>query len=154
MESGLFSGARLRRGVTLLELMVVVVIMGVVGSMSAGRIHSLMVQQRIGRAASVVQNDLEAAFATAGRNRRPVRINWDEETMQLDVSDRAGTRHYRRTSLGLDPYGLTDGTVTFSRSPVEIYPTGLANDTLLITFSMGDVTKKVRMSRAGLVQIQ
>ena len=31
---------------------------------------------------------------------------------------------------------------------------GLANDTLLITLSVESVTKRIRMSRAGLVQIQ
>jgi prepilin-type N-terminal cleavage/methylation domain-containing protein len=143
-----------RSGFTLLELMVVVMIMGVVGTMSAGRFHALIVHQRITRAASAVQNDLEAAFATAGRNRRPVRIQWDAASRQLNVTDRLGTRTYRHTGLGGDPYGLKYGVVSVSRSPVEIYPTGMANDTLLITISLENTTKSVRMSRAGIVQIQ
>jgi prepilin-type N-terminal cleavage/methylation domain-containing protein len=145
---------RLRRGFSLLELMVVVVIMGVVGAMSAGRIHALIVQQRVTRAASVVQNDIETAFLTAGRNRRPVRIAWNSASMTLDVTDRAGTRVYRRTGLGRDPYGLTPGAVSFSRSPIEIFPTGLANDSLVITFNLETVTKRVRVSRAGLVRVE
>ncbi|HEY9230132.1 MAG TPA: prepilin-type N-terminal cleavage/methylation domain-containing protein [Gemmatimonadaceae bacterium] len=154
MNLRLPSGLSARRGVTFLELMVVVVIMGVVGSMSMGRFHTLMVQQRIGRAASVVRNDLEAAFTIATRNRRPVRISWDEETMQLAITDRADSRHYRSTNLGKDPYGLTDGMVTASRSPVEVYPNGLANDALIITFIANGEKKEVRMSRAGLVEIR
>jgi len=153
-EFGTVVTATHRKGFTLLELMVVVVIMGVVGSMSAGRIHELMLHGRLSRAASGVQNDLEAAFATAGRNRRPIRIVWNSTSMQMQVTDRAGYLTYRRTSLGVDPYGLTPGAVTFSRSPVEVYPTGLANDTLLITLSVENITKRVRMSRAGLVQVQ
>lgn len=153
MQGWLFNRPSARRGVTLLELMVVVSIMGVVGAMSAGRIRELMIQQRVGRAASVVQNDLEAAFTTAGRNRRPVRIVWDAGTRQLQLTDRNGTRVYRRTTLGNDPYGLPAGAVTVSQSPVEVFPTGLASDTLVVTFSVGKTTKKIRMSRAGLVQI-
>ena len=145
---------RQRRGFSLIELLVVVVIMGVVGLMSLGRIHTLMVQTRIQRAATTVQNNIETAFATAGRNRKPVRIAWDSASAKLDITDRNGTTHYRQTSLGIDPYGLGPGAVTFSRSPVEIYPGGLANDTLLITFRVENITKHVRMSRAGLVQIK
>ncbi len=146
--------SHLRAGFTLLELMVVVVIMGVVGTMSAGRVHSLIVHQRITRAASSVQNDLEAAFATSGRNRRPVRIAWDSATSQLRVTDRADSRTYRHTSLGRDPYGLGFGAVVVSRPVVEVFPTGLANDTLVVTITLEHITKRVRMSRAGMVQIQ
>ena len=146
---------RARPGFSLLELMVVIVIVGIVGAMSMGRFHKIMIQQRIARAASTVRNDLEAAFTTAGRNQRPVRISWDATNMQLDISDRMGIRHYRRTTLGQDPYGLTPSVVTVSRaSGIEVYPSGLANDTLLITFSMDSITKSVRMSRAGLVEIR
>jgi prepilin-type N-terminal cleavage/methylation domain-containing protein len=145
---------RLRPGFSLLELMVVVVIMGVVGAMSAGRIHSIIVQQRVARAASVVQNDIESAFLTAGRNRRPVRIAWNSASMVMEVTDRAGTRVYRRTGLGRETYGLTSGAVSFSRSPLEIFPTGLANDSLVITFTVENVTKRVHVSRAGLVRVQ
>lgn len=143
-----------RAGVTLLELMVVVMIMGVVGTMSAGRVHALIVHQRITRAASAVQNDLEAAFATSGRNRRPVRIAWDAASSQLQVTDRAGTKTYRHTNLGRDPYGLVSGAVSVSRSPIEVFPSGLANDTLVVTITLENITKSVRMSRAGMIQIQ
>jgi Tfp pilus assembly protein FimT len=134
--------------------MVVVVIMGVVGTMSAGRVHALIVHQRITRAASSVQNDLEAAFATAGRNRRPVRIAWDSATAQLKITDRAGSKTYRHTSLGRDPYGLGFGAVVASSPVIEVFPTGLANDTLVVTITVENITKSVRMSRAGMVRIQ
>jgi prepilin-type N-terminal cleavage/methylation domain-containing protein len=143
-----------RSGFTLLELMVVVMIMGVVGAMSAGRFHALIVQQRVTRAASAISNDLEAAFSAAGRNRRPVLIAWDSASKQLEVTDRAASKRYRHTGLGREPYGFTPGAVSVSRNPVEVYPTGLANDTLVITLSVENVTKRVRMSRAGMIQIQ
>jgi prepilin-type N-terminal cleavage/methylation domain-containing protein len=146
--------SHLRAGFTLLELMVVVVIMGVVGTMSAGRIHALIIHQRITRAASSVQNDLEAAFATSSRNRRPVRIAWDAASRQLNVTDRAGTNTYRHTNLGREPYGLTSGAVTVSSASVEVFPTGLANDSLVVTISLENITKRVHMSRAGMVQIK
>lgn len=127
--------------------MVVVVIMGIVGTMSAGRIHALIVQQRINLAANSVQNDIELAFTTASRNRRPVQIAFNTSSRYMEITDQNGVRQYRRSPIGML------GPVTFSRSPIEVYPTGLANDTLLITMTIESVTKQVRMSRAGLVSV-
>ncbi|HXD49834.1 MAG TPA: prepilin-type N-terminal cleavage/methylation domain-containing protein [Gemmatimonadaceae bacterium] len=144
--------SRRKRGFTLLEVMVVMIIAAVVTAMSVGRIHSLTVQQRLRRAAMASQNDIEAAFAIAIRNRQPVRIAWSSGTRQLVVTDRAGTTFFRRSNLGA-VYGLAAAGVTFSRSPIEVYPNGLANDTLLITLTVETVTKRVRVSRSGLVRL-
>jgi type II secretory pathway pseudopilin PulG len=137
----------------MIEIVVVLVIVGITSAMSAGRIHELIIQQRIARAATAVQNSLEAAFAIAGRNRHPVRIAWDSVAKQLGVTDRAGTTAYRHTGLGPDPYGLSANSVSFSRSPVEVYPNGLANDTLTITLTAPNLIKRIHMTRSGLVQI-
>ena len=47
-----------------------------------------------------------------------------------------------------------DNAVTFSRSPLEIYPNGFASDTLAITLSANGSTRTIRMTRTGLVRIQ
>lgn len=138
----------------MLETVVVMTIVAVVSSMFAGRMHDLLIAGRVSRAATSVQNDLESAFAIASRNRRPVRIAWDATTLQLGVTDRAGTMYYRRTALGSDAYGLKASAISISRSPVEVYPNGLANDTLNITLSTSNVTKHIRVTRAGLVRVE
>jgi len=138
----------------MLEVMVALVIVGVTSSITVGKIHLLMIQTRIQRAATSVQNDLEAAFALAGRNRRPIRISWNSSTQQMAVTDRAGTTAFRHTNLDMGSYGLRPKDVSFSRSPVEVYPDGLANDTLTITIRRSGNIKLIRMSRAGLVLIQ
>jgi len=111
-----------------------------------------MTQQRLYRASNNVQTNVEAAWALAARNRKPIRISWDSTNRQMKITDRAGTNTFRRTSFGQDPYGLTAGTIRFSTPMVELFPDGLATDTLLITLSNFGVTKKVWVSRAGLVQ--
>lgn len=141
-------------GFTLLEITVVIVVVGIVLSMSAGRIHSFLLQQQTSRAATALQNDLEAAFAIATRNRRPVRIAWDANAMQLNVTNRGGTIFFRKTSLASPAYGLLPGAVAVSRSPIEVYPGGLADDTLAIVVSGTDDSKSVRMSRAGMIRVQ
>ncbi len=138
----------------MLEMMVVVVIVGITGTMTAGRVHALIIQSRIQRASTAVRSDLEAAFALASRNRRPVHIEWNSSAMQLAVMDRSDVTAYRRTTLGMGGYGLRASDVSFSRSPIEVYPNGMASDTLNITFSSSGSVRHVRMSRAGLVLVQ
>lgn len=142
---------RRRQGFTLLELMVVVFVAAVVTAMSFGKIQALMVQSRIHSASTAMQNDIEAAFALASRNRTPIRISWSSGDQQLRVSDRNGIV-YRHLNLG-SAYGLTSSNVTFSRNPVEVYPSGLAQDTLLVTLSAYGDTSKVWVSKGGLVKV-
>jgi prepilin-type N-terminal cleavage/methylation domain-containing protein len=141
---------RARRGFTILELLVVMMIALLVGGLSLGRIHNLMNQQRMSRAVASVRTNVELAFAMAVRNRKPVRITWDATNLQLDVTDRAGTTVFRRAGLG-QTYGLPSGSVTFSPSVLEVYPNGLANGSLVVTFSSNSQVRSVSVSRAGLV---
>jgi len=145
---------RTRHGVTLLEVIVVMIIVGIVASVSAGRFHTLILQERLQRAATVVQNDLEGAFAIATRNRQPIEIAWNSSTLQMNVTDRASSVYYRKVPLGQGPYNLPAGSVTFSRSPLEIYPNGMADDTLTITLTSNSATKRIHMTRTGLVTTQ
>jgi len=145
---------RQRRGFSILELITALVLIGVLASISAGKVRDVMTQQRLYRASNVLQTNVEAAWALAARNRRPIEITWDSVGLIMRVTDRAGTTNFRRTSLGQDPYGLPAGAVKFSTPTLEVYPDGLANGTLLITLSKYGVTKKIAVSRAGLVQQQ
>ena len=143
-----------RAGFTILEVMVALVIVGITSSITVGKMHQLMIQNRIQRAATTMQNDLEAAFAIAVRNRRPISISWNSSKQQMQVTDRAGTTAFRKTNLGMGSFGLRPQDVSFSRTGLEVYPDGLANDTLTITIRRNGNIKLVRMSRAGLVLVQ
>jgi hypothetical protein len=130
--------------------MVVVVIGGMMAKISMGRIHDLMSHQRVMHAATAMQNDLEAAFQIAARNRRPVQLVWDATAQQFSVKDRSGAS-YRKINLGRQAYGFAPGEVTVSQTPLEIYPNGMAASPLVITLTSNGYTKNLRMSRAGLV---
>ena len=146
--------ARLRRGFSILELITALVLIGVLASISSGKVRDVMTQQRLYRASNNVQTNVEAAWALAARNRRPVRISWDSTSRQMKITDRAGTTTFRRTAFGQDPYGLTAGSITFSTPMVEVFPDGLATSTLLITLTKFGITKTIFVSRAGLVKQQ
>lgn len=131
--------------------MIVMIVIGIVAAATTGRFHAVMVQQRVQRAAAATQGDIEAAFAIAARNRVPIRVSWDASNVQVDVTDRAGATIYRKSNLGVE-YGLTAAGVSFSRSPFEVYPDGLANDSLTIALTVERTTDTVRVSRTGLVR--
>jgi Tfp pilus assembly protein FimT len=137
----------------MIELLLVLTIGGIMAALSFGKIHDLLSQQRVMHAATAIQNDLELAFQIAGRNRKPVQIKWTPSTQQFAITDRSGTMYYRKINLSKQAYGFDSTSVTVSQSPVPVFPNGLASTDLTITISSNNITKKIHMSRAGLVNI-
>jgi Tfp pilus assembly protein FimT len=138
----------------MIELLVVLMLGGVMATLSIGKVHKLMTQQRVVHAATAIQNDLEAAFQIAGRNRKPVQIVWTPGAQQFSIMDRSGSMFYRKINLSQQAYGFDANTVTASQLRTTVFPNGLAESDLLITISSNGVTKRLHMSRAGLVNIQ
>jgi Tfp pilus assembly protein FimT len=137
----------------MIEVMLVLSMLGIIASVSLGKLHEIIVQQRVLRAASAVQNTVETAFAIATRNRRPISISWDASTMQLKVTDAAGTTRFRSLSLGSDAYSLPSGSVTLTENPIAVYPNGLAADSFSVKLTTPKTSKRVWISRAGLVKL-
>ena len=145
--------ARTRLGFSFIEMMVVVTIAGIIGGLSIGKISAYMTQQRVIKASLSLTNDLQQAFVIAGRTRKPVRIVLDTATMQLSITDRTQSSVMRRVALGTG-YGLTSKNLSFYPSaPLEIYPNGLAADTMAISLRAPGTSRYIRVSRAGMVQV-
>lgn len=143
-----------RAGFSLIELLTVFVIAGILGMLSIGSISKQIQQARVQRAAQSITLDLQSAFAISARNRAPVRIVWDSSRMMFSVTNRAQTVAFRKISLGAGAgYNLTASQVTvYPSSPVEVFPNGLATDSLSVSINVNGYTKRIRMTRAGLVQ--
>lgn len=139
----------------MVELMVTLALIGVVATISGGRVSAMRSQQQVSRSASLIQTQMEKAFALAGRNRAPVHIVWNSTKMNLSVTDRTEVTVYGSANLG--DFGLKSGEVTVTRATTEVYPNGFAQDTLSITITAlrggNTYAKRVRMSRAGLVKV-
>lgn len=148
---------RARRGFSILEMLVVVVLVGIIMSMAGLRVTNMITQQRVVRAAGTVQTDLELAFAAAGRNRAPTKIVFSSSSsaILLRVTDRTGSTEYKRTDF--KQLGLSNGDVTVSNAAVTVFPNGFADGTLTVTISVtknGVLYKRVvSMTRAGLVKV-
>src|SRR4051812_35589264 len=124
---------RARHGFSLMEMLVVVILVGIIMSVAGVRVSGMMTQQRVIRAASTIQTQMETAFAMAGRNRVPIRILFatSASAITLKVTDRAGTTTYG-TPLDFKQLGLSNGNVTVSSSDVTVFPNGFASDTLSV----------------------
>jgi prepilin-type N-terminal cleavage/methylation domain-containing protein len=149
--------ARFRSGFSLIEMLIVVTIAGLAIAIGTGRSRTFLAQQRVVRAASSIRGDVEAAWAIAGRNRRPIRLSWNSSTQVFSVTSRDGATIYRSSPLGSRSFGLTASEITFSSSPIEVFPSGLSSDTLLITIAATrqgqTMSRRVHVSRGGLVRI-
>ena len=145
---------RSRRAFSMLELLIVISMISVLTMMAFGRTTSMLAGWRVSRAAQAYGEELQSAFAIVGRDRKPVRITFDQSKMELKITNRAGTVTYRRRSFGKDTeYKLYPGNLTPSATTLEVYPPGLAADSLSIVFSRNGKFRRVRMLRGGLVQI-
>jgi prepilin-type N-terminal cleavage/methylation domain-containing protein len=147
-----------RRGFTLLELMVVIVMIGLVSLVSFRRVGDMTTQWRVNRAAQAYGEELQAAFAIVGRDRRPVRITIDRTTMELRITPRDtilnGT--YRRRNFGkTSAYKLDSADISIDplKRTLEVYPPGLAADSIQVEISRQGKYRRIRMLRGGLVQI-
>ena len=137
----------------MVELLIVISMIGLISMMAFGRGSQMMTQWRVARAAQAYGEELQSAFALVGRNRKPMMIVLDRSTMEIRMHDRAGVV-YRRRGLGPESaYKLDAADFTTSRDSVEVYPPGLAADSMSVTISRNGKLRRVRMLRGGLVQI-
>lgn len=145
-----------RSGFTMLELLLVITMIGIVAMMSMGRVGSMMTQWRVGRAAQAYGEELQSAFAIVGRDRKPIRITMDRTNMELRITSRDASVIYRRRNFGVtSAYKLDSADFVFPASmrTLEVFPPGLAADSLSIVISREGKFRRVRMLRGGIVQI-
>jgi prepilin-type N-terminal cleavage/methylation domain-containing protein len=143
-----------RSGFTMLEMVLVLAIIGIMTTVALAGFTRLVNQARIDRASQTLSYDLQMAFAIVGRNRKPVRITWIPAQVQFSITDRSDTLLFRTRGMGPDsPFKLQQSMFTVSRTQVEIFPPGLAADSLNIKIVNGDQKRTISMSRGGLVQV-
>jgi prepilin-type N-terminal cleavage/methylation domain-containing protein len=143
-----------RSGFTMLELLLVITMIGLVSLVSFRRVGAMTTQWRVNKAAQAYGEELQAAFAIVGRDRRPVRIELKKDSMQLRITNRDGSVIYRKRDIGRwSAYKLDSANVQTSTLILEVYPPGLAADSLSVTISRDGKFRRVRMLRGGLVQV-
>ena len=123
--------------------------------MTVPKISSINTQNKVQRAANVLQTEVQQAFAIAGRNRQPIQFLWSSAALELQVTNRAKTVIYRKTGLGIgSTFNFAATEVTVYPTTLTVFPNGLASDTLYMKVSKSGFSKTVRVSKSGMTRIQ
>ena len=145
----------------MIELLIVLVVAGILTSMSLGKINQIQAGLLVQKAVRQTQQQLQAAFVLAARQRQPIRISYSTTTLRISVQNRAQTVNLM-PGIGFgngSGLNLLSSEISFYPSTfVEVYPTGYASDTigLKVSRSIGGktFTNHLWMSKAGLVVAQ
>lgn len=140
------------RGYTLIELSIVIAIVGILLSLAYWRMGPGILQARVNRAALTLAADLQYAQLMAARQRRPVVVIVSPALKSYTIRDRATAEVFRRRFLGQDTDFALD---TLSATPVtvEVFPTGVARETVTFRVKIRGYNKEVRLTRAGQIRI-
>jgi prepilin-type N-terminal cleavage/methylation domain-containing protein len=141
----------LRRGFTLPEMLIAIVIIILLAAMAAPATAKQLRHGRVNQAANVVAGDLENAVSYSARLRKPVRITRTSAT-SFTVTERATGTVIQRRELGTDTEWKI-ATLTFSTATIDVFPAGITSGPLTITLSEGGYARDVRLTRAGLAQV-
>jgi prepilin-type N-terminal cleavage/methylation domain-containing protein len=144
-------GPRARRAFTLIELLIVVVISGILISISANSIGQQIRRDRVLRSATVVEGMLAEAGQMAVRRRSPVTVTLTGTSLR--INDRTSGTALRTRNFG--PGFDLQATLAISPSAgVEIFPNGRANAALTITVSGSGLSETVSRTATGIVRRQ
>ena len=138
----------------MLELMLVIVLIGMMTAFALPKITRVIRASQVNRAAAIVAADLESAFTLAARRRQPMRIACTCGTGRYTIAERvSGTVRISRALVGDSDLGTM--TLTFSQTPVDVFPNGVASIAaapLLVRVTSGASTRAVTVTSAGFVR--
>ena len=126
----------------------VIVVVGLLSLVAQQQVSGIIQRSQVNRATAAVAADLESAFTMAARQRRPIRISCCTNGSYTFADRTGGTVRLQRALLD---YGVT--SVTFSTTPVDIFPSGVATSADTVTIGAGGSIRRIVMTSAGLVRI-
>lgn len=136
----------------MLEMLIVLIVIGILIAIAVPKLGEIIRHERVNRAAQVLVQDLQNGFATAGRQRAPVRLTFYPSEKKYVFTDRASgavlqTRHL---STGTDySISLLEPSVT----TVDVLPNGIGSASFWVKLHNGDYSREVRASSAGFVRM-
>jgi prepilin-type N-terminal cleavage/methylation domain-containing protein len=139
-------------GFTFIELLMVIIVFSVLTSVALPTVSRVTTHTRVNQAALVVGQDLALVVTDAARQRKPVRLALGADRQSYTISDRAtGTVLQTRVFGPRGDFPLD--SLSFSVSPIDVFPNGFTSSALTVTVSAGGYSRQVTMSRAGWVRV-
>ena len=144
--------SRRRRGVTMVESVIVIVVFGTMLSIGLPRANAGIRQRRVMAASNALHSDMPVAFSLAARQRKPVKLTYDAASGELQVTNRAAdTVFYRRALKNTSEYMLD--SVTMTPATVQLLPNGVASSAFTIRLVNGSFVRQITVSRTGFSRI-
>ena len=128
-----------------------IAISGIVAAVAIPRVSQMVQRSRVTQAAHLVAGDLDLAFTLAARHRHPVRLAYTPQSGQYTIADRVSGAVLHRRSIGASSEWKLD-SVTFAPSSVDVSPNGLASGPLTVTVAALGNSRRVAMTRAGIIR--
>jgi Tfp pilus assembly protein FimT len=139
----------------MVEMALTLCVIGILTAMMVPKIGRVIQANQVSRSAAIIAADLERATTIAARYRRPMRLSCVCGSGTYTIADRTGgTVRLSRNLRGDGDLGLM--TLTFSQTPVDLFPTGVVSITtppLTIRITSGISTRAVTLTTAGQVRI-
>ena len=136
----------------MIELALTLTLIAIMTAMMVPKIGRIIQATRINREIAIVVQDLEQAFTIAARSRKPMRLSCTCGTQTYTIADRTGGTVRLSRKLGADA-DLGTLTLTFSASPVDIFPSGVATAPDTVRITSGTSTRAVVLTTGGQVRI-
>lgn len=138
-----------RRGFSLIELLVVMVVAGLLLGIGGASIGRQIARDRVVRSATVVQGMLTEASQLAVRRRAPVQVTLSGTALQ--ITDRATGFVLKEQNFG-PAFDLRATVALNPTTGITIFPNGRANAALSVTVSGSQLTITITRSATGIVR--
>lgn len=141
-----------RKGVTMIESMIVIVVFGTMLSIGVPRMSEGVRQRRVIAASGALNADIPVAFSLAARQRKPVTLTYDAASGEVRVSDRSTGIVYLRRPLRASSEYMLD-SVTMSPSSVQLLPNGVSSSSFTIRLANGSFVRQLSVGRTGFSRV-
>ncbi|MEA2707024.1 MAG: hypothetical protein QOH22_1812 [Gemmatimonadaceae bacterium] len=142
-----------RFGFSIIELIAIVAILGIMASIAGPAMSRIVRHQRVNRATTIITSDLQNAFATAARQRQPVRIQANNAARSYEFVDRSTGQVLRIRTFYGDTSEYKLSVLTFTPATIDVFPDGISSARLTVDLANGDYSKQITASTAGFVRI-